>query len=154
MDILIEYGYREDDVKAFPIEQLARFVILSEGKPDTSEVSITFVDDAEMAEFNARYRGKEGPTDVLSFECDNVDDGFAPPPASRRTSTSSATSSSPSMSPSARRASSRRRSRARSACSSRTASCTCAVRSCGRRRGRDHGSARTRAPHGLGRRGP
>lgn len=80
MDILIEYGYREDDVKAFPIEQLAQFVILSEGKPDTSEVSITFVDDAEMAELNARYRGKEGPTDVLSFECDNVDDGFAPPP--------------------------------------------------------------------------
>ena len=80
MDILIEHGYREDDMKALPIEELARFVISSEGKPDNSEVSITFVDDEEMAELNARYRGKEGPTDVLSFECDNVDDGFAAPP--------------------------------------------------------------------------
>lgn len=80
MDILIEYGYREDDMKALPIEELARFVISSEGKPDNSEVSITFIDDEEMAELNARYRGKEGPTDVLSFECDNVDDGFAAPP--------------------------------------------------------------------------
>ena len=27
-----------------------------------------------MAELNERFRGMEGPTDVLSFECDNIDD--------------------------------------------------------------------------------
>ena len=80
MDILIEYAYREEDVKALPIEELARFVVGAEGKPENSEVSITFVDDEEMSELNAHYRGKVGPTDVLSFECDNIDDGFAAPP--------------------------------------------------------------------------
>lgn len=32
-----------------------------------AELSIRLVDDAEIAEHNARYRGREGPTDVLSF---------------------------------------------------------------------------------------
>lgn len=79
MEILIEYSYREQDLVDLPIEDLARFVIESEGKPDTSEVSITFVDDEEMAQLNAQYRGLQGPTDVLSFECDNLDDEFAAP---------------------------------------------------------------------------
>ena len=45
-----------------------------EGKPINTEVSISFVDDTAMAELNERFRGMEGPTDVLSFECDNIDD--------------------------------------------------------------------------------
>jgi probable rRNA maturation factor len=32
-----------------------------------AELSIRLVDDAEIAAHNARYRGREGPTDVLSF---------------------------------------------------------------------------------------
>jgi probable rRNA maturation factor len=32
-----------------------------------AELSIRLVDDAEIAEHNARYRGRPGPTDVLSF---------------------------------------------------------------------------------------
>src|SRR6185503_6399752 len=32
-----------------------------------AELSIALVDDAEIAELNARYRGVEGATDVLSF---------------------------------------------------------------------------------------
>lgn len=32
-----------------------------------AELSIVLVDDAAIAELNARYRGVEGPTDVLSF---------------------------------------------------------------------------------------
>ena len=32
-----------------------------------SELSLALVDDAEMAALNASYRGREGPTDVLSF---------------------------------------------------------------------------------------
>ena len=31
------------------------------------ELSLLFVDDEEMADFNLRFRGIEGPTDVLSF---------------------------------------------------------------------------------------
>jgi rRNA maturation RNase YbeY len=33
----------------------------------TAELSVSLVDDGAMAALNARYRGIEGPTDVLSF---------------------------------------------------------------------------------------
>jgi len=33
----------------------------------TAELSVSLVDDGAMATLNARYRGIEGPTDVLSF---------------------------------------------------------------------------------------
>jgi probable rRNA maturation factor len=36
------------------------------GRPE-AELSIALVDDAAIAELNARYRGVEGATDVLSF---------------------------------------------------------------------------------------
>jgi len=32
-----------------------------------AELSIRLADDSEIAAYNARYRGREGPTDVLSF---------------------------------------------------------------------------------------
>lgn len=44
--------------------------------PAAAEVSITFVNNERMAELNETFRGKCGPTDVLSFECDNVEDNF------------------------------------------------------------------------------
>jgi len=37
------------------------------GLPEHAEVSIAFVDDEAIAELNEAYRGKIGPTDVLSF---------------------------------------------------------------------------------------
>ncbi|WP_283170424.1 rRNA maturation RNase YbeY [Curtanaerobium respiraculi] len=76
MDITINYEYGRDDVEPLPVEGLAEFVIAAEGKPANTEVSISFVDDDEMARLNEGYRGKRGPTDVLSFECDNLDDDF------------------------------------------------------------------------------
>lgn len=79
MDILIEYEYRKDDLAAMPFDALVHHVIAAEGKPDSSEVSITFVDNEAIAQLNEAYRGIEGPTDVLSFECDNLDDAMALP---------------------------------------------------------------------------
>lgn len=75
MDILISYGHRAADMEPLPIAQLARQVLAAEGAPANAEVSISFVDDAAIAELNGRYRGIEGPTDVLSFECDTAGDG-------------------------------------------------------------------------------
>jgi probable rRNA maturation factor len=40
---------------------------LKENKLNTLEVEITFVTDTEMTALNAEYRGKQRPTDVLSF---------------------------------------------------------------------------------------
>ncbi len=72
--IAIEHGAsmvdeaRVADLAAFAAEQLCI--------PEPAEASITFVDDEQMAKLNEGYRGKAGPTDVLSFECDNLEDGF------------------------------------------------------------------------------
>ena len=41
--------------------------VLRELERADAELSIALVDDATIAELNRRYRGKAGPTDVLSF---------------------------------------------------------------------------------------
>ncbi len=74
MELQINYDYRESDLVDFPLHELAYFVLNHQGKPENTEVSLTFVDDEEIARLNETYRGIEGPTDVLSFECDGVDD--------------------------------------------------------------------------------
>lgn len=51
--------------------RLAEFVLLAEEAPVNCELSIALVDLEEMSQLNGEYRGKEGPTDVLSFECDD-----------------------------------------------------------------------------------
>ena len=77
MDIQINYDYRREDLEPLPLEELTRFVLAREDKPFNTEVSISFVTDEAIAELNERYRHKEGPTDVLSFECDGVDDDLS-----------------------------------------------------------------------------
>ena len=57
------------DLAAF--EKLAAFVLEREDVAYEVELSIAIVDIEEMTELNTRYRGKEGPTDVLSFGCDD-----------------------------------------------------------------------------------
>lgn len=52
-------------------ERLASFALEREDAPENCELSIAIVDLAEMTELNGQYRGKEGPTDVLSFGCDD-----------------------------------------------------------------------------------
>jgi len=53
-------------------ERLSAFVLEREEAPGNSELSIALVEIAEMTQLNGEYRGKEGPTDVLSFECDDL----------------------------------------------------------------------------------
>jgi rRNA maturation RNase YbeY len=48
------------------LEDRARILLRELGHPE-SELSISLVDDAEMAALNRRFRGEAGPTDVLSF---------------------------------------------------------------------------------------
>ncbi|MDF1541677.1 MAG: rRNA maturation RNase YbeY [Anaerosomatales bacterium] len=57
------------DLAAF--ERLAEFVLDREDVPAHAELSLALVDVDEMAELNEGYRGVAGPTDVLSFECDD-----------------------------------------------------------------------------------
>lgn len=57
------------DLTAF--ERLSAFVLEREEAPDAVELSIAIVEITEMADLNATYRQKDGPTDVLSFPCDD-----------------------------------------------------------------------------------
>ncbi|MCL2882382.1 MAG: rRNA maturation RNase YbeY [Coriobacteriia bacterium] len=57
------------DLQAFV--RLAQFALAREEAPEACVVSIALVDVGEMAELNERYREMEGPTDVLSFPCDD-----------------------------------------------------------------------------------
>lgn len=49
------------------IRRSCNAVLELEHFPETAEVSVSFVDDAEIAKLNAQYRGKDNATDVLSF---------------------------------------------------------------------------------------
>ena len=76
MEALITVDHGEDLIDASRVERLIAFAADQLELPDPSEVSVTFVTDEEMARLNEGFRGKQGPPDVLSFECDTLDDGF------------------------------------------------------------------------------
>ncbi len=76
MNILVSLNHDAASLETLPIAELAHYVLEQENKPDNTEVSISFVTDEVIAELNETYRGKVGPTDVLSFECDGLDDNF------------------------------------------------------------------------------
>ena len=57
------------DLSAF--ERLSVFVLEREDTPENIELSIALVHLGEMTELNGKYRGVQGPTDVLSFACDD-----------------------------------------------------------------------------------
>ena len=76
MNVLVSYEHRKEDLETFPLVELAHYVLTHEKKPENCEVSISFITNEAIAELNQKYRMKEGPTDVLSFECDGIDDDF------------------------------------------------------------------------------
>ena len=43
----------------------------AEAEGGVGELTLTFVDDVEIADLNAEYMGQSGPTDVLSFPMDD-----------------------------------------------------------------------------------
>ena len=54
-------------VKATQLRRAARAALRHATRPIQGEVSITLIDDRRMRDLNARYRGKDLTTDVLSF---------------------------------------------------------------------------------------
>ena len=53
-------------------------MLQAEGR--TGELTLTFVDRDEIAALNAEHMGEHGPTDVLSFPLDSIDDSTAAMP--------------------------------------------------------------------------
>lgn len=70
VNILIEHG--EEEVSALPLEELCCFVMDYMKCPANTELSLSFVTDERIHELNRDFRGIDRPTDVLSFECDNL----------------------------------------------------------------------------------
>lgn len=56
---------------AADIRQWARQALAEHAAP--AELVVRIVDEAEMTALNRSYRGKDGPTNVLSFPCEGFD---------------------------------------------------------------------------------
>ncbi len=57
------------------VKEAAREALAAGGWQGPAEVSVCLVDDAGIAELNRRYRGEDGPTDVLAFPQDAATPG-------------------------------------------------------------------------------
>ncbi|MDP9185548.1 MAG: rRNA maturation RNase YbeY [Actinomycetota bacterium] len=53
--------------------ELARATLRGEGLTDV-ELSVSFVDESEIEDLHVRYMNEVGPTDVLSFVLDDIDE--------------------------------------------------------------------------------
>ena len=76
MNIIVDVRHGADLVSTVDVEGLAAYVLSREGLPERTEASIAFVSDDEIQRLNAEFRDIDRPTDVLSFECDGMDDAF------------------------------------------------------------------------------
>lgn len=68
------------DRQASPVDEagldaLARRTLEAEGVT-SAELSVSFVDEDEMAALHRDFMGEDGPTDVLSFALDEDEDGI------------------------------------------------------------------------------
>ncbi|MGM9927622.1 MAG: rRNA maturation RNase YbeY [Bacillus sp. (in: firmicutes)] len=73
--LLIDYIDETNEVKEQEtqlIEQLLQFAAKAEGIEEDCEISITFVDNDSIREINREYRGKDTPTDVISFALEEM----------------------------------------------------------------------------------
>jgi probable rRNA maturation factor len=74
---------RPDLPEEAEIARLVALAVATAGVRD-GHVAIAFVDAEQIAQLNAEHRGKQGPTDVLSFPIDEAEpDGVGGVPESR-----------------------------------------------------------------------
>jgi probable rRNA maturation factor len=71
-----------DDLSTADIEELCTLALASAGVQE-GHLAIEFVDAARIHELNREHRGKDEPTDVLSFPVDGADARYEGPPAPR-----------------------------------------------------------------------
>lgn len=72
MDIALRFDHGQDILAPLKLEGLISFVLDELDCPPTTSVSVTFVTNESIRQLNRDYRGIDKPTDVLSFECDNI----------------------------------------------------------------------------------
>ncbi|MDQ0161302.1 rRNA maturation RNase YbeY [Bacillus alveayuensis] len=57
------------------VEKLLHFAAEEEKVEDGAELSVTFVTNEEIQKINREYRGKDQPTDVISFALEEMGEG-------------------------------------------------------------------------------
>lgn len=57
------------------VKNLLQFAAEKEGIEENTEVSVTITSNVEIQEINRQYRGKNSPTDVISFAMEEMGEG-------------------------------------------------------------------------------
>lgn len=76
MELFIDnrYHIEIDEELVAKLEKCAQECLKVEEFPDNVEISLSLVDNEEIHQLNKQYRGKNSPTDVLSFPMVEDDD--------------------------------------------------------------------------------
>ncbi len=74
------YFSDEQDLGVDSTEMLrfAERVLEEEGLPPKTEMAVLLVGPDQMADYNERFMGNGGPTDVLAFPVEDLEPGFIP----------------------------------------------------------------------------
>ncbi|ABS23255.1 rRNA maturation RNase YbeY [Bacillus cytotoxicus] len=78
MSLVIDFFDETEEVKeeyVNMIRELLEKAAQMEGVEDGTELSVTFVDNERIREINRDYRGKDQPTDVISFALEDMGEG-------------------------------------------------------------------------------
>ncbi|MDO3661329.1 rRNA maturation RNase YbeY [Bacillus sp. C28GYM-DRY-1] len=74
IDIVDETGSVSEEMLK-EVENLLQFAADREGVQDQAEVSVTIVTNEDIQQINKEYRGKDTPTDVISFALEEEGEG-------------------------------------------------------------------------------
>ncbi|MFC8961517.1 rRNA maturation RNase YbeY [Bacillus subtilis] len=74
IDIVDETGSVSEELLK-EVENLLQFAAEREGVQDQAEVSVTIVSNDDIHQINKEYRGKDAPTDVISFALEEEGEG-------------------------------------------------------------------------------
>ncbi|MBL3646463.1 rRNA maturation RNase YbeY [Bacillus vallismortis] len=74
IDIVDETGSVSEEMLK-EVEHLLQFAAEREGVQDQAEVSVTIVTNEDIQQINKEYRGKDAPTDVISFALEEEGEG-------------------------------------------------------------------------------
>ncbi|MEC2111187.1 rRNA maturation RNase YbeY [Bacillus stercoris] len=74
IDIVDETGSVSEEMLK-EVENLLQFAAEREGVQDQAEVSVTIVTNDDIQQINKEYRGKDTPTDVISFALEEEGEG-------------------------------------------------------------------------------
>jgi probable rRNA maturation factor len=66
--------FRDADDLRMHTKKIVMFALKEEDAPESVVISVAYVPVAQIAALNEAYRGKNGPTDVLSFNLDDPGD--------------------------------------------------------------------------------